>query len=231
MKWSPLLEEHFRGQLIGYYITYFRADLENDINHVDVYFASNSTILSNLTAYSIYAINVSAMNPGGIGPAKTAWARTEAAGNNKVEKVEFNSPSNASVTFYKKGGLTCKNYWGKFGPRLTFLSLSAPWQGPEVVIAHYSSSTSMVVRWSQLPMKQFRGQPIGYRIAYYPVELESNTNFVSVNYSTNTTTLTNLTAYTIYVINVSAVSSGGIGPTKTARARTDAEGKEVLKWL
>ena len=54
---------------------------------------------------------------------------------------------------------------------------------------------------------------------------------MSLNYTTNATTLTNLTVYTMYVINVSAVSSGGIGPANTARARTDAEGKEVLKWL
>ena len=50
---------------------------------------------------------------------------------------------------------------------------------------------------------------------------------MTVNYTTNTKTLTNLTVYTMYVINVLAVSSGGIGPARTARARTDAEGKYV----
>ena len=54
---------------------------------------------------------------------------------------------------------------------------------------------------------------------------------MSLNYATNTTILTNLTIYAMYVINVSAVSSGGIGLAKTARARTDAEGKGVLQWL
>ena len=52
---------------------------------------------------------------------------------------------------------------------------------------------------------------------------------MSLNYTTNSITLTNLTVYNVYVINVSAVSSGGIGPAKTVRARTDEEGKEVLK--
>ena len=50
-------------------------------------------------------------------------------------------------------------------------------------------------------------------------------NFVSLNHKTNTTTLTNLTVYTMYVINVSAVSSGGIGPANTVKARTDADGR------
>ena len=52
-------------------------------------------------------------------------------------------------------------------------------------------------------------------------------NVVRENFTTNTTTLTNLTVYTMYVINVSAVSSGGIGPSNTARARTDARGISV----
>ena len=108
------------------------------------------------------------------------------------------------------------------------LCLSAPLQGPEVVVARNSSSTSMVLRWSHLPENIFRGQPIGCSITYHPVNLESSFSVLSVNYPTNTTTLTNLTVYTTYVINVSAVSSGGIGPASTAKARTDAEGE--ISW-
>lgn len=54
---------------------------------MNVNFASNSTILSNLTAYTIYVINVSAVSPGGKGPANTARARTQAEGNKYVEIV------------------------------------------------------------------------------------------------------------------------------------------------
>ena len=50
---------------------------------------------------------------------------------------------------------------------------------------------------------------------------------MSINYTSNITTLTNLTVYTMYVINVAAVSSGGIGPANTTKARTDARGTEV----
>ena len=93
-----------------------------------------------------------------------------------------------------------------------------------MVTAHNSSSTSLVVNWSHLWEKQFQGKPIGYEITFHPVELEIDVSHVSVNYTTNSTTLTNLTAYTIYVIHVSAVSSGGIGPAKTVKARTGSEG-------
>ena len=85
------------------------------------------------------------------------------------------------------------------------------------------------MKWSHLPEKHFQGQPIGYNITYYPVDVEGEINFVSVNYTRNTTTLTNLTVYTMYVINVSAVSSGGIGPANTTKARTHAAGTKDLK--
>ena len=44
-----------------------------------------------------------------------------------------------------------------------------------------------------------------------------------MNY-TNTTALINLAAFTMYVINVSAVSSGGVGPGNTTKARTNDAG-------
>ena len=96
VKWSPLREEHFRGKPVGYYITYFPADSGSDINFVNIYFASNSTILANLTAYTMYVINVSAVGPGGVGPAKTAWAITQAAGNRRI----WFSSNTSSVTSY-----------------------------------------------------------------------------------------------------------------------------------
>ena len=57
--------------------------------------------------------------------------------------------------------------------------------------------------------------------------MECDFNFVSVNYTTNTTTLRDLDVYTMYVVNVSAVSSGGVGPAKMVITRTDAEGEKV----
>ena len=84
-----------------------------------------------------------------------------------------------------------------------------------------------MVKWSRLSKNHFQGEPIGYQIAYYAANAEGERISMNVNYTTNTKTLTNLTVYSTYVINVSAVSSGGIGPANTARARTDAGGKYV----
>ena len=96
-------------------------------------------------------------------------------------------------------------------------------------MAYNLSSTSLAVKWRHLPENYFQGEPLSYRISYNPIASENNIHVFSVNYTSNTTTLTNLAVYTLYVINVSAVSSGGIGPAKTVKARTGAEGKMVCK--
>ena len=114
-----------------------------------------------------------------------------------------------------------------FWLNIFFQLISAPCRAPDLVIAYNLSSTSLVVKWRHLPENYFQGEPISYRITYNPTALENNINVFSVNYTSNTTTLTNLAVYTVYVINVSAVSSGGIGPANTVKARTGAEGKMV----
>lgn len=71
---------------------------------------------------------------------------------------------------------------------------------------------------------------MGYKVTYYPDGLESVINLVAVNL-TNKTELTNLSAFTMYVINISAVSSGGVGPWSTIKARTDHAGTEEIDRL
>lgn len=87
---------------------------------------------------------------------------------------------------------------------------------------------SLLVKWSHVAEGDFQGELIGYEIQFHPLNLELKANCMSVNYTTNTTVLTNLIVYTMYVISVSAVSSGGIGPANTAKARTDARGTKIL---
>ena len=107
--------------------------------------------------------------------------------------------------------------------------ISAPSRAPDLVIAYNLSSTSLAVKWRHLPKNYFQGEPISYKITYNPIASENDIHVFSVNYTSNTTTLTNLAVYTLYVINVSAVSSGGVGPANTVKARTGAEGKMVFK--
>ena len=89
-----------------------------------------------------------------------------------------------------------------------------------MVTAYNTSSTSLVAKWSRVPKQYLQGEPIGYDIVYYPVDLERNFHVLNVSYTTNTTNLTELDVYTMYAINVSAVSSGGVGPAKSTYAST-----------
>ena len=107
-----------------------------------------------------------------------------------------------------------------------FLSLEAPSRTLDLKSVLNSNPTRLVVKWSHLSEKDFHGQPIGYNIIYYPVKLQRHINALSVNYTRNIITLTDLRIYTMYIINVSAVSSGGIGPENTIKARTGAEGTQ-----
>ena len=100
---------------------------------------------------------------------------------------------------------------------------TAPSLAPDVLTAYGMGSTSLILHWRHVT-KEFQGQPTGYHISYHPSGAEKNIADVSADIALNTTTLTNLTVYTMYVINVSAVSSGGIGPANTLKARTGAEG-------
>ncbi|KAJ7369345.1 Putative aminophospholipid-translocase [Desmophyllum pertusum] len=112
---------------------------------------------------------------------------------------------------------------GRGGQNVTDIyRFTTPSRAPDLVTAYNTSSTSLVVRWSHVKKQYFYGQPIGYKIVYYPLDLESDVISVSVNYTTNITTLADLAVYTMYVINVSAISSGGVGPAKTTKARTGA---------
>ena len=80
-------------------------------------------------------------------------------------------------------------------------------------------------------MEDFKGKPIGYRVIYYSTDTEGDIYAVNVSFTSNTTVLINLTVYTVYVINVSALSSGGIGPANTVKARTGAKGTHILILL
>ena len=93
VKWSHLLGGDFQGKPIGYNITYYAAETEGDNNFVNVNYTTNITALSNLTVYTMYMINVSAVSSGGTGPANTVKARTGAKGTHVlIIVIENHSP-------------------------------------------------------------------------------------------------------------------------------------------
>ena len=88
---------------------------------------------------------------------------------------------------------------------------SAPSRAPDLVTAHNTSSTSLVVKWSHVPRQYFDGKPIGYNI-HYVCRADKDIKIVSVSSATNTITLSNLHVYSMYYVAVAAVNSEGEGP-------------------
>ena len=85
----------------------------------------------------------------------------------------------------------------------------------------------LIVKWSHVAEGDFQGEVIAATRLNIIHLKKLKTSYVSVSYTNNTTVLANLTVYTVYVVNVSALSSGGIGPASTVKARTDARGTKV----
>ena len=81
LQWSHLPEEHFQGKPIVYIISYHKAGSDHDKIIVWENVTRNTTALTNLTVYTMYVIDVSAVSSGGIGPANTAKIRTDAEGS------------------------------------------------------------------------------------------------------------------------------------------------------
>lgn len=64
---------------MGYKVTYYPDGLESVINLVAVNL-TNTTELTNLSAFTMYVINISAVSSGGVGPWNTNKAPTDDAG-------------------------------------------------------------------------------------------------------------------------------------------------------
>ena len=82
VQWTLVGKGDFQGEPIGYEIKFHSVNLESKPNYTSVNYTTNTTVLTNLTVYTMYVINVSAVSSGGIGPANTAKAQTDARGTN-----------------------------------------------------------------------------------------------------------------------------------------------------
>ena len=92
---------------------------------------------------------------------------------------------------------------------------------PPSHISHHSSSTSIVVRWDEVPQEHRNGDIQGYQVLYHDADgpkLEK-----TVDASTRETSLTDLKTSTAYTIKVLAFTSVGDGPASPEISVTTAE--------
>ncbi|XP_076265168.1 sidekick cell adhesion molecule isoform X3 [Rhynchophorus ferrugineus] len=94
---------------------------------------------------------------------------------------------------------------------------SVPSFGPLNVVANATSSTTIVVKWKDVPKEHQNGLIEGFKV-YYAADAKSSVDYKVINdNSTFTTTLTELKKYVVYHIQVLAYTRLGDGePSKPA---------------
>ena len=89
--------------------------------------------------------------------------------------------------------------------------MSEPAAAPENVTGQNSSSTSILVKWDEVPVADQNGIIETYTITYESLTENHNGN-VTVNYPDHQTNLTGLREYVNYSISVFASTVKGGGP-------------------
>ena len=79
-------KQYFHGKTIGYKIIYHPVGLERKAISFSVNYTTNSTTLKDLTVYTVYVINISAVSSGGVGPGNMTMAQTDAGGTEVLKK-------------------------------------------------------------------------------------------------------------------------------------------------
>lgn len=85
-------------------------------------------------------------------------------------------------------------------------------------------STSAVVTWNTLPLKDHNGMITGYHIKYFPVNQQVNERTAILGFNTRYT-LVNLLPQQKYSIQVAASTSLGVGPYAIVIYETYPAGK------
>ena len=86
--------KHFNGKVLGYKVIYHPVGLEQNLSFVTVNY-TNTTELTNLVAFTVYVINVSAVSSGGVGPGNYAVSQTDDTGKNIT--ITYVRPANYTI--------------------------------------------------------------------------------------------------------------------------------------
>ncbi|KAI5697514.1 hypothetical protein M8J75_011594 [Diaphorina citri] len=104
---------------------------------------------------------------------------------------------------------------------------SVPSLGPSNVTANATSSTTIVVKWGEVPFEHRNGQIEGFKVLYGPVSRGATVNTIGSsvqvkdipNNATFTTTLTELRKWVVYNVQVLAYTRLGDGSLSTPPVR------------
>ena len=69
-------KKYFQGKPIGYKVVYNPVNTESNFSFVSVNYTINAISLTDLAVYTMFAIQVSAVSSGGVGPVRKTLAGT-----------------------------------------------------------------------------------------------------------------------------------------------------------
>ena len=102
---------------------------------------------------------------------------------------------------------------------------AAPIEAPVLVKAVNTSSTSIILKWTEISPENYGGILLGYRIYYRPADTKKKTKVIELSTTTFTYHLTDLFLWWSYEIRVGAYNRVGIGVTTNVTVQTDEDRK------
>ena len=143
------------------------------------------------------------------------------------EKNQETEDANPFSPSYVNSFMECKLFFSNLRMIFSFTFYPVPDQPPDEIIAHVSSSTSINVSWSSVPLGHTNGLVTGYRVFYIDAtETQAKLN-VTVESNIYSAELTGLLPHTNYCIQVLAFTNqddGNISDCLIALTREDGKG-------
>ncbi|NXF47298.1 SDK2 protein, partial [Oceanites oceanicus] len=218
LRWMPLLEQEYNGNpdSVGYKIRYARSDGRGQpAVHVIHDRVEREYTIEDLEEWTEYRVQVQAFNAIGSGP----WSHS----------VVGRTRESGTAAHPAALGTHPNQIWPLTPP---LIPPPVPSSGPSNVSALATTSSSMVVRWSDIPEADCNGLILGYKVMYKDKDSDARARFwLAEGNASRSAQLSGLGKYTLYEIRVLAFTRIGDGvpsqPPILERTLDDVPGPPV----
>ncbi|NXA48598.1 SDK2 protein, partial [Nothocercus julius] len=217
LRWMPLPEQEYNGNpdSVGYRIRYARADGRGrPLLHAIPDRVEREFTIEDLEEWTEYQVQVQAFNAIGAGPwSPLVLGRTRESGTAASSATLRRVPVSPALT-------------------RALVPCPVPSSGPSNVSVLATTSSSLLVRWSDIPEADCNGLVLGYKVVYQEQEAEARARFWLVEgNASRSAQLAGLRPYTLYEVRVLAFTRMGDGvpsqPPVLERTLDDVPGPPV----
>ncbi|KAK3559960.1 hypothetical protein QTP86_030316 [Hemibagrus guttatus] len=229
LRWVPLPEWEFNGnpESVGYKVQYSRIGPDAEVlTHIIPDRLEREFTIEDLEEWTEYEVKVRAINGIGAGP----WSQPVRGRTRESDKLRV-TVSPFIITLL----LSDRSLWLyvlESGVSVDTAALCVPSSGPSNISAFSTSSSSILVRWFEVPEPDRNGLILGYKVVYKEKDSDSPLQLWTVEgNTTHSAELTNLGKYVLYEIQVLAFTRIGDGlpssPSILERTLDDVPGPPV----